>query len=396
MQNEQIQSEQVQSEHMQNEQVQSENVMIDKPEKIDKKKAKESAKDSEFIMPTKENYDILLSKNYTIKQLREIANHHKIKLKGISVKNDILARIYNYFKLYDSAFVIQKAWRQYLFRHYNQIRGPARFKRSLCVNDTDFFSMDDIKDIPFQQFFSFRDYDNTIYGFDIMSIYNLFDKSHSKITNPYNRNPFPRLVKKNMMKIIWLSKLFKDKIHLRMDGSGDMNVSTNATTTIANQAISILDVPLQLNIHAIPFAPAPVPTHAMTLEHRIMTLFHDMDLLGNYTHAAWFLDLTQVQLVRYILELNDIWSYRAGLSDQAKRNICPAYRDLFRMLYVIDIRIAPRAILRELSLVIMEKLVRDGSNRDHKCLGTNYVLCALTMVNHDAAEALPWLYQSVA
>ena len=140
----------------------------------------------------------------------------------------------------------------------------------------------------------------------------------------------------------------------------------------------------------------PVPVPVITLEHRIMTLFHDMDLLGNYTHAAWFLDLTQVQLVRYILELNDIWSYRAGLSDQAKRNICPAYRDLFRMLYVIDIRIAPRAIIREMALEIMEKLVRDGSNRDHKCLGTNYVLCALTMVNHDAAEALPWLYQSVA
>jgi hypothetical protein len=381
----------MQSENVVNvENVKIENVKI---EKIDKKKAKESAKDNEFVMPTKENYDILLSKNYTIKQLREIANHHKIKLKGISVKTDILARIYNYFKLYDSAFVIQKAWRQYLFRHYNRIKGPARFKRSLCVNDTDFFTMDDIKDIPYNQFFSFKDYDNTIYGFDIMSIYNLFDKSYDKITNPYNRNPFPRLVKKNMMKIIWLSKLFKDKIQLRMDVDND--------TTNTNQSISILDVPLDINTHIAsivtntnmnaPVMNAPV----MTIEHRIMTLFHDMDLLGNYTHASWLLDLTQVQLVRFVLELNDIWSFRAGLSDQAKRNICPAYRDLFRMLYVIDMRIAPRTILRELALDIIEKLVRNGSNRDHKCLGTNYVLCALTMVSHQAAEALPWLYQSV-
>ena len=66
-----VQSEYIQSEHMQS--VQSEiveNVKIEnvKTEKIDKKKAKENAKDNEFIMPTKDNYDILLSKNYTIKQ----------------------------------------------------------------------------------------------------------------------------------------------------------------------------------------------------------------------------------------------------------------------------------------------------------------------------------------
>jgi hypothetical protein len=163
---------------------------------------------NEFTMPTKENYEILMSKTYTIKQLREVAAHHQIKLKGVSVKTDILARIYNYFKLYDSASIIQKAWRRYLFRQYNLIRGPARFKRSLCVNDTDFFTMDDLKDIPFTQFFSYKDFDNMIYGFDIMSIYNLFDKGLDKITNPYNRNPFPRSVKKNMIKIIWLSKLF--------------------------------------------------------------------------------------------------------------------------------------------------------------------------------------------
>jgi hypothetical protein len=357
---------------MQNEQVQ--NVKIEKSEKVKNVKAlnvkveKKKAKDNEFIMPTKENYDILLSKNYTIKQLRDVAFHHKIKLKGISVKTDILARIYNYFRLYDSAVVIQKMWRKYLFRHYNKIRGPARFNRALCVNDTDFFTMDDIKDIPYAQFFSFKDYDKTVYGFDIMSIYNLFDKGYDKVTNPYNRNPFPRLVKKNMMKIIWLSKLFKDEIHVAM--TEDINNNDIGGNIVMPQII--------------------------TLEHRIITLFHDMDLLGNYTHASWFLDLTQTQIVRFILELNDIWSFRAGLSDQNKRDICRDYRDLFRMLYVIDIRVAPLNVLRELSLNIMEQLVRDGSNRDHRCLGTNYVLCALTMVNTSAAEALPWLYQSVA
>lgn len=328
----------------------------------DKKKVDTS---SEFVMPTRENYATLLSKKYTIKQLKEIALHHKIKLKGISIKTDILARIYNFFKFYDSACTIQKAWRKYLFRQYNQIRGPARFNRSLCVNDTDFFTMDAVRDIPYTQFFSYRDYDKTVYGFDIMSIYNLFDKGIDKTTNPYNRNPFPRLVRKNMLKIIWLSKLFKDPLHLNMGAS---ELSTD-------QEIE----------HPIP-----------TLENRTIDIFHDIDILGNYTSASWFLGLQQYQLMRFIIELNDIWAYRAGITDHVKRAICPEFRDLFRMRQVIDIRVAPAIILRELSLGIIEKLVRSGNTRDNRCLGANYVLCALTMVSADAAEALPWLYQSVA
>ena len=318
---------------------------------------------NEFTMPTKENYEILMSKTYTIKQLREVAAHHQIKLKGVSVKTDILARIYNYFKLYDSASIIQKAWRRHLFRQYNLIRGPARFNRSLCVNDTDFFTMDDLKDIPFTQFFSYKDLDNTIYGFDIMSIYNLFDKGLDKITNPYNRNPFPRSVKKNMIKIIWLSKLFKDKLQLEMKEDNEYNNT----------------------VHPI-----------ITLENRVHDVFHDIDILGNYTNANWFLSLDQVQLVRFILEMNDIWSYRAGLTDRVKRDICPDHRDLFRMMYIIDIRAAPITILIELSLSIIEKLIKSGNTRDYRCLGANYVLCALTLVSPQAAEALPWLYQSVA
>jgi hypothetical protein len=344
---------------MQNETIQNEQLL---------KNEKKKSNVNEFIMPTRESYSMLLSQNYTVKQLKEIANHHKIKLRGTIVKAEILSRIYNYFKLYDNAFTIQKAWRRYLFRQYNKLRGPARYNRALCVNDTDFFTMDELKDISYSQFFSFKDIDNTIYGFDIMSIYNLFDKGYVKATNPYNRNDFPRLVKKNMMKIIWLSHLFKDPLHLNMANSNDD--------------------PNNNDIVMLP----PI----LTLETRIINLFHDIDLLGNYTNSSWFLELSQPQLVRFILELNDIWSYRAGLTEELKNNICPNnHRDLFRMLYVVDIRVASVAILREISLNTAERLVNDGVSREYRCLGANYVLCALTMVNSGAAEALPWLYQSV-
>jgi hypothetical protein len=47
-------------------------------------------------------------------------------------------------------------------------------------------------------------------------------------------------------------------------------------------------------------------------------------------------------------------------------------------------------------LNVLENLVNTGINVDSKSLGAYYVLSALTLVNETAAEALPWLYQSVA
>ena len=322
---------------------------------------KKPKNNTDFIMPTRENYSILLSQNYTIKHLKEIVAHYKIKLGGVSVKADIILKIYNHFKLYDKAEYIQKVWRKYLFKRYNTIRGPARFNRKLCVNETDFFTMDDIKDIPYAQFYSFKDTDNMIYGFDIMSIYNLFDKGFEKITNPYNRNPFPKEVKKNMLKIIWMGRLFKDTISLTMTEE----------------------------------EPAQEQASMTNIENRIISLFNDIDNLGNYTSVEWFLALEIPSLIRFMIELNDIWTYRANLSEDVRLEICPNYRNLFRLMYYGDMRSCSVPMLREIALSSMDMLVRTGINHDSRCLGTNYVLCALTMVSPAAAIALPWLYQSV-
>ena len=319
---------------------------------------------TEFIMPVKENYSILLSQNYTVKQLKDIAVHYKIKLGGVSVKAELILKIYNFFKFYDNAVIIQRAWRQYLFKEYNALRGPARFKRHICVNETDFFTIDDIKDIPYEQFYSFKDIDDMVYGFDMMSIYNLFDKGYDKVTNPYNRNPFPKMVKKNMMKIIWFSRIFKDNIQLMMN----------------NEA---------------PSADTPIQQQQQNIEQRIISLFHDIDILGNYTNANWFISLGLHALIRFMVELNDIWTYRANLSEQVRREICPNHRELFRGMQTTDLHSLTIPILHNISLTTMEMLVKTGLNNDSRCLGANYVLCALTIVSPDAAIALPWLYQSV-
>ena len=51
--------------------------------------------------------------------------------------------------------------------------------------------------------------------------------------------------------------------------------------------------------------------------------------------------------------------------------------------------------LRKNILDVIEKFVVTGVDKDSKYLGASYVLSALTLVNIDAATALPWLYQAV-
>ena len=47
-------------------------------------------------------------------------------------------------------------------------------------------------------------------------------------------------------------------------------------------------------------------------------------------------------------------------------------------------------------LEILKRLVYDGISNEFRCLGAYYILASLTIVNQNAATALPWLYESVS
>jgi hypothetical protein len=222
--------------------------------------------------------------------------------------------------------------------------------------------MDDIKDIPYTQFFSFKDSDKMIYGFDIMSLYNLIAKNDDdSVLNPYTRNPLSVTIKKDFKSLLFLSKLFKENIPLIMNDIEENKIGID-TDSIENRAIS---------------------------------LFHEMDTLGNYTNPIWFLEMQRHQLFIYIRELYDIWTYRAQLSDQIKYEICPN-GNLFLNVNIVEINVLSIRELQNMILVLMERLIRSGINQNSRFVGSTYVLCALTLVNSNAAHALPWLYDSVS
>jgi len=301
----------------------------------------------------------LLRYNYNVQQLKLFAKEYKLKVTGN--KPQLVSRIYSHLYLSNLAIKIQKIIRGILQRNYNQYHGPALMNRSLCTNNFDFLSMEPLDEIPFEQFFSFKDEDGFIYGFDLLSLHNLIYKCNGAVKNPFNNKPIHAKVIEDLRSLLRLSRII---------GFTIITEISDVTKEVSNKK---------------------------TVELRALTLFQNIDALGNYSNAEWFLVLNRVQLIRFLRELVDIWSYRATLSMETKRAICPPQGNPFSRMLTYNVLQTMENIdeLRRHILEIMEKFVVSGIDKDNKCLGASYVLSALTLVNSDAATALPWLYQAV-
>jgi hypothetical protein len=316
-------------------------------------------KPEEFSM---NNYSTLLVSKYKMDELKKICTKYKIPKSGN--KEDLTKRIYDYCKNSIGPLKIQKVFRGFLQRRLHKIQGPALKNRIICNNDMDFFTMDDMSDIQTTQFYSYRDVDTFIYGFNIVSLYNLILKEGSRAKNPYNRNEFDNKVKENVTNMIRISKVLK--------------------------------IPLEIEIKNDVMDPIK------RMELKILELFQTMNSYGNYANSEWFSDLTRNSHIRFARELVDIWNYRALLTTAKKQEICPPHGNPFLGTPYFT-NVVNNATLNNLSIetlvrfnvLIIENLVKSAIDIDNKMLGTFYVLSSLTLVSQPARDAMPWLYDAV-
>jgi hypothetical protein len=301
----------------------------------------------------------LLTYNYNVQQLKLFAKTYKLKVTGN--KTQLVSRIYSFLYLSNLITKIQKIIRGNIQRKYNKFHGPAFKNRTICTNNFDFLSMGQLTEIPSEQFFSFKDDDGFIYGFDLLSLHNLIYKCNGAIKNPFNNKPIHAKVIEDLRSLLRLSHI--------------LNINIITEIEDVNKDIS----------------------NKKSIELRAVTLFQNIDALGNYSDSKWFLTLNRNQLIKFVRELADIWSYRAPLTIETKRAICPPQGNPFSRMPNIHVlhNIENLDELRKTILDVIEKFVITGIDKDSKYLGASYVLSALTLVNIDAATALPWLYQAV-
>ena len=332
------------------------NNYISNTSKTKKPKILDKIRETEFIIPKYTDYKIFKNKNYRVTFLKDICKFYKLKICGN--KPELKNRIYYHLHNSNYAIIIQKSVRRYFVKLYNKLIGPALYKRTLCMNSTDFFSLENLTNIPYNEFFSYK-YDNNIWGFNILSIYNLFIKSRTNVLNPYTREILDYSIFLNIKHIIKLSHILKKPVNIVLNN--------NRETITAKKKI----------------------------EMKCLDLFQHMDELGNYTDSKWFLNLNKMQLIKFVRDLIDIWEYRAQLDFEVKKEICYPFGDPFRYTDLINFVNLNYISLQKTVLSIIEQFIKKGIDRDASNLGASYILCGLTLVNNDAAIALPWLYQSV-
>jgi hypothetical protein len=332
-------------------------VLYDKIDLTQKKKKRgKPISQDDFVILEFREYEKILQINHNVSQLKSMCRFYKQKVSGN--KSQLIHRVYNFLKYSYYITKTQKYIRGWLRRKYFMLNGIRHRKSS--VNDTDFLTLSSISKIPYNQLYCFKDERGFAYSFDIKSLYNLMVKSDGALKNPYTREILPKNTIKNIRHFIKLSRILKEPISITLnDNNNEMS-------------------------------------HKKRISHKALSVFYRIDTFGHVTDTSWFLSLERPGLIRLVREIRDIFEYRANLTDMVKRQICPPNGNPFHGINIASLVQKNKETLQRNILYIMENLISKGVNSDSKALGAFYVLAALTLVSHNAATALPWLYQSVS
>ncbi|NBO72178.1 MAG: hypothetical protein EBU66_16775 [Bacteroidetes bacterium] len=345
------------------------------------KTAKPTEEETNIIIFKPNEYEKIKNTKYSVVELRTLCKFYGVKKSG--TKQEMTTRLYTH--LLQSHFIvrIQRIFRKYISMKYRKLCGPGYLHTADCINDTDFYTFDRLADINPTELFTYRDIDDKIYGFHIASIYHLIISSYPTILNPYNRKVITaNIINKLYEKLIYGSLLgFRVSIKLD-DSNNDENGATN--TDVVNPS-------------------GGGGGGGMSRERQeelfVVDLFQHINTLGNYSDSEWFNTLQREELIRFIRNLHDIWNYRANLSQDTKERICPPVGNPFVIQHahvnMNIITLLSDAEIRTLCVSVIDKMTRRGITREDQCLGAFYVLATLTIVNQNARNALPWLYEAV-
>jgi len=337
------------------------------------------------------NYNDYFNKNisltsFKIPELKKIAKHNNLYVSG--TKPILIERIVAHFNKTKQCIKIQTYFRGWMVRFAFKLRGPAFKNRKLCVNDTDFITMEPIEEISHENFYSYTDAKNFTYGFDIASLIQCLNKK-GKLDNPYNRERMINSITDNIKKIYQLCfiifpefKHTNQRLITAQTSRPRIQVPYNRNNT--NNFIYNHDQ--QNRIIRL------IENRNRTLDQRITSLFLEIDQLGNYTQVSWFNSLNTNGFIRLYRHLYDIWYLRSQMPREVRYNICP-FPNLFSERSVTGLDYSQ---VKVACIEIFENLVFTGTDDEYRRLGALHALTALTIVSSGARESLPWLYDSIA
>ena len=290
-----------------------------------------------FLIKNNKNYNII-----------DIVNNNK-KTYIIPIYITLINNYIYYNKHINKIIKLQSIFRRIYIQKYIKIKGPALYNRKLCLNDADFYSCEDINDINYNYFISYKDIDNKIYGFDIRSLYILINNNQN---NPYNRNIIPNNIINNNYKLINFLK---------------------------NNNIYI-DYPID------------ELTEEQLYNDKVINIFQKMDKFNYNTNINWFKNLDIIKLKQYWILLEDIWNWRANLSKQDQYKIIQnniIFKNFNKINSINNIKNLQNYILDDIDI-----LISNGITKNDTANGILYVLIALSNISNECGASMPWLLQN--
>ena len=225
------------------------------------------------------------------------------------------------------------------------------YRRTLCVNDNDILTFNSKYEIPEEYFYIFYDsVTNKKYAYDIRTLDQIINSDYQ--TCPYTFRSF--------------TDEDKDKINL-----------------YKNKLIK----------HGIDISiPKKILTFEEETDMKIKDVFHQINMLDNYTNHVWFKDLNIYQLIELYVRMEDIWNYRSNMSSVAKKRIV-TNGIIFNIPHQI-IKVQKSKIkLQNVLLNEFLRMISEGVDREERKLGAILILTGLVEVSGNAANALPHLIQ---
>lgn len=237
-------------------------------------------------------------------------------------------------------------------------RTETRDKKCEYQNKTEFFTLEDISEIPSEFFLEYREGDK-IFAFDIRTLHDYIQSCNplEDIKNPYTN--------------VAISKEKLDDIKKRYK-----KMSKSKTIDDYKDKIEF--------------------TPEKKLEWRVLEVFQKINNLGHYSDYKWFWDLNLVELKKYYYELEDLWNYRLFLNYHQKQKILPNYTPfviyniaIFNKINKLDD--ARKILIDEIDKFISMGITEGKNGNDNKYTGSIIVLTALVEVSLMARQGLPHL-----
>lgn len=117
-----------------------------------------------------------------------------------------------------------------------------------------------------------------------------------------------------------------------------------------------------------------------TIKQKIVDLFSDIELNGYSCQINWFFDMSGRRLKELYKQLEDLWNYRAQLSQESKRNICPPDGRIFTTPILEVMNYNCKEDLQELIIHDVSKF-KNAVNLSDRKLGYMYFIIGLSMVS---------------